>query len=80
MKLRNIIALSVVAALTGCSNIPATTPCYISVSECMKSPAYRSLFEAQMRQRNANLPTQIHRVNGTTVILHKGWRNTTVLD
>ena len=80
MKLRNILALSSLPLLTACSNIPATTPCYVSVSECLKNPGYRSYFEAQARSQRAQLPTRIHRVNGTTVILNKGWRSTTVLD
>lgn len=80
MKLRNILIIPALVALAGCSNIPATTPCYVSVSECLKSPAYRTYFEMEARSNRAHLPTRVHRVNGSTVILHQGWRSTTVLD
>lgn len=58
MKFLTIPAL---VLLAGCSATPMT-PCYISVEECMKHPAYQAEFERRVQMRQSleyKLPERI---------------------
>lgn len=76
-----ISALIGTTALAGCSNIPASTPCYVSVAECMKpGSASHGYLQMKVRQRELQFPSRSFRANGTTVIVSPGASGARVYD